>query len=71
MQRQFQPSPFDSWFLGSEEKAKKAVRGMRAEYRKELEDQGYMEKDVNQMLNKKFPPKRKGETYEEMLGRVG
>ena len=67
LQRQFRPSPFDSWFFGNEKKAEKEVKRIRAEKRKELEDQGLEGKSLRDSLNNSFPTKKKGQSYEQLL----
>ena len=69
LQRQFKPSPFDTWFFGDEKKAEKEVRRIRAKEKRNLEDQGLKDKALRDALNKKYPVKKKGESYEDVLKR--
>ena len=67
MERQFQKSPFDTWFYSDETKAEKETRRIRAKERNRLEGEGFKDKELNKSLNKKYRPKKKGESYIELL----
>ncbi len=69
MERQFRKSSFDSWFHSGETNARGETRRIRAEYRKELEDRGLRDKELLKELNNKYSPKKKEESYEDLLER--
>ena len=59
-ERQFAPSPVDSWFWGEEKSAKTEVGQIRAEAKKELKEN----------YNAKKFAKKKGESYSELAVRL-
>lgn len=66
--KQFEPLYIDDWFENSEDLAKSDTKGIRAEYRYELRESGdYEEKEISKMVNDKYPPKKKDQTYTELL----
>lgn len=72
MSRQFQRSPFDSWFYGDEKKSKKRIQAMKAKTKKNyLTDdlQPEQEKAVKKQIDK-FYKKKKGESYVDVLKRI-
>jgi len=71
MQRQFTKSPFDSWFVGEEKQAKSKTKEIRAIYRNELIDSGAKAEDIDKMVNEKYKPKEKEQSYSDLLQQYG
>ncbi|HRT02651.1 MAG TPA: hypothetical protein P5513_01775, partial [Candidatus Diapherotrites archaeon] len=67
--RQFFSTPFDKMFWSEEKIAQAKVRQIRAEYGKEIEEQNpnITEEERLKLVNKKFPPKKKKQTYKDLL----
>jgi hypothetical protein len=66
--KQFEKLYIDDWFEAPEKLAKRQTRGMRSEYRYELKkSEKYTEKEISKMVNKRFPPKKRDQTYSELL----
>jgi flavodoxin len=71
-QRQFQKSPFDSWFHGDEKKAKTKIQSIKAKTKKRYLVDGLdaeKEKELNKQITK-FYKKGKDETYSDVLKRI-
>ena len=67
MQRQFQATPYDSWFKSTEDKAKSSTTQMRAAYRAELEANGLTKEEAAKQAREKFRYKKPDESYEDLL----
>ena len=67
MSRQFETSPFDKWFTGDEKEAQTKARSMRAEYRKELKNEGLEDEEIRKKVDEKYRPKKKDEKYIDLI----
>lgn len=66
-ERQFVKSTFDDWFYGEERNAQQETRRIRAEYKESLEEKGLKEEEIEKLIKERYPNKKKGQTYEELL----
>jgi hypothetical protein len=68
-ERQFFDTPFDKMFWGVEKTSQAKVKQIRADYAKEIEKQnpGISEEEKTKLVNKKYKPKKKRQTYEDLL----
>jgi len=55
MEMQFEKTHYDDWYFDDTKKANKILEGKRAVLRAELEEQGVPDKQINKILNKRFP----------------
>jgi hypothetical protein len=69
--RQFEKSPFDSWFYGDEKIAKTRATEIRAIYRNQLQESGVKEEEIEKEVNKRYRPKKSEESYTELLQEYG
>ncbi len=68
-ERQFFSTPFDKMFWGTEKTSQAKVKQIRADYAKEIEEQnpGISKEERTKLVNKKYKPKKKKQTYEDLL----
>lgn len=69
-QRQFVPSPFDSYFFGTEKESQRKIKMLKAERRKDLEDEGKEQDEIDDTIKREFPRRGKEQTYEELLMQI-
>jgi len=67
LDRQWIKTELDKQFWSDEKVAKKSVEAYRAELKKDLEDSGMSEEEINDILHEQVPYKDEDQTYEELL----
>lgn len=71
MEREFKPQPWNSWFYGIEKESKNQIKEYKAEYKLDLIEQDkFTEDEIDKMVTKKFPRRKKGESYESKLKKI-